>query len=133
MEVSVIYGNDQGQVTSKETWTSTVLSVSEGYLLDGNNVDWSNPDEGIFFNRLFSVNDTGDIYYFLGEKDQEEVLEQKEGTTNIKHSVKIFSADDLKNALKVLVDGEVVLLRQTPPETAQFKCGLNLVSPQTDE
>lgn len=140
MEVTVYFCDDELHYTSKETWTSTPLTISENYLLDGGSIDWSNPDHGIYFKRMFASTIDGDVYYFLGEDDEIYKLKTdlKSGTKSkadlseedkklLKQaaSVCIFSPEELNHALTVSVDGQLVLVRILDDVIPMFKCGLS--------
>ena len=55
MEVTVAFGDELGHVTGRQTWSSTILSIGEGYLLQGDSLDWSDPDLGIWFHRTYAA------------------------------------------------------------------------------
>ena len=114
MEVTVAFGDELGHVISKQTWSSTVLSVGEGYLLQGDSLDWSNPDDGIWFHRVFAASDNGNIYSFLSEDGED----MRAG------SVCVFDRDDMDQALSVSVDAQLVLERAPAGAEADFDCGL---------
>lgn len=117
MEVVVTFGDESGHATSRQAWSSTVLSAAEGYLLAGDSIDWSDPDEGIFFRRMFAScedGEEGELFDFLGED---------EGRSR-PGSVCVFGRQDMERALAVVVDGLLVLERAPGGEPADFACGL---------
>lgn len=114
MEVTVAFGDELGHVTGRQTWSSTILSIGEGYLLQGDSLDWSDPDLGIWFHRTYAAGDDGGIYSFLPE----------DGIDAHAGSVCVFDRDDMDRALSVSVDGELVLERPPADAEADFDCGL---------
>lgn len=117
MDVTVVYGDSYGHPTAVQKWSSTVLTVTEGYLLDREWIDWSNPDDGIFFQRAFATTKDGSLYTFLGNDNAEDVIKEE-------NSVCVFDRSDMDRAISVLVDGEQVLERAPVGEQADFDCGL---------
>lgn len=117
MDIEVVFGDNLGHPTSVQKWSSTQLAVSSGYLLGGDTLDWSNPDEGIFFQRLFTATKDGEFYNFLDDNDKQE-------GTDLGGCVRVFDRYDMDHALCVLVEGKQVLERAPEGEQADFDCGL---------
>ena len=107
-EMSIWYCDELGHPTGRETWSPTMLHLQEGYLLQGDSIDFSNPDEGIFWTR----------YYVSFAED--EVGELCSLTAPEIDRVLVLSPSVLTRVLTLEVDGCVVLRRATTDEVPAF-------------
>lgn len=104
------YADEMGHVTGSETWSSTLMSLEAGYLLQGDEVDCSDPDRGIIFRRSYVS------YVSQEEGELFEVLPDRE--------VVVLDRGRCDRAVSIEVNGLCVLVRASGDERADFDCGL---------
>lgn len=112
MDVTVWLCDEQACPTSVKTWSSTFMSLEAGYLIQGDEIDFSDPDKGIFFRRAYISyveNEEGQAFSMM-PADQEDIC--------------VFGPETMSRALVVQVNGVTVLERAKQDTTPDFKCGL---------
>lgn len=116
--VVVWYCDEMGHPTGYEQWSPTEMSFSDGNFWQGEEVDCSDPDKGIFVVGSFASmlrGEEGQVFNCLSKP------------------VMIFSPEQMCRALEVDVAGSCVLVRATVEQQSDFRCGLKWASKPTAE
>lgn len=120
----VRYGDEHGHHVGGDVWTSTdFLACQDGVVAQGLDWDWSDPDLGIRYRRLFAGYETADENPAQASQRPSDAVQADEHVRETSGAFalvpKVYatewrvlvSDEDLAHALSVVVDGQVVLER----------------------
>lgn len=134
----VRYGDEHGHHVGGDVWTSTdFLAYQDGVVAQGLDWDWSDPDLGIRYRRLFAGYETADESPAQASQRPSDAVQADEHVRETSGALALVprvyatewrvlvSDEDLAHALSVVVDGQVVVERPREGVKPDFRCGLS--------